>query len=240
MQGREFANRGRAQLLAASTPQDYTEYLALAIAKYNSPPDKLYVFCYSSDMNEPLKTNKGFGVLFVLIALAIVAAIGLGGYYVWRTHQREQQPSVATQTAESQQTTATMQTTNGIFVHEWGIQIPVADAEDYEYHVADANTIDISSKTLRDAEAMIQCSPSTATVGDSEGHVGMIWRKPAVEPGPATYSPKVGNYYYAFVTGSQAICTDAPGYNMKYDVVNGVKMITLESVIAAMAHITAE
>jgi len=61
-------------------------------------------------MNKLLKeTDRGFGALFVLIALAVIAAVGLGGYYIWQTRQITLQPAATTQT-----TFATNSPTNGM------------------------------------------------------------------------------------------------------------------------------
>lgn len=190
-------------------------------------------------MNNTQTSGKGFGALFVLIAVVVIAAIGLGGYYVWRTYQAKPRPTTTQTTkATEQQTTTTATSTDGIFVKEWGIQIPVVHADDYTYNVVDANTIEINSKTLLSAETSIQCSPATSSVVDPNGGVGLIWRKTSVEPGPAQYSPKVGNYYYALVTGSQAICLDAPGYDMHHDVANEADMAAEDALRTAMANIS--
>src|SRR5262245_6195156 len=127
--------------------------------------------------------QSGSMVLYVLLGIVVLVVIGFAGWYVMNM-----QPKAGNKTTKTDQSTDS----SYLDIKEWGIKVPL-DAN-FSYVVSgttmfDGKLIFIRDKRVDAEGKAIQCDTD-------KGHVGSLFRSKTVEPGPAVYSSKVGDYYY--------------------------------------------
>ncbi|MFE3858188.1 hypothetical protein ACFXPN_44525 [Streptomyces griseorubiginosus] len=169
-------------------------------------------------MTKKLSTN-GFSVVEVVVVLFVVAALGVGGFFVWqKTHDKNKTSDTKTQTTDQKTDTNTDENTEPadpseggkyLVIKEWGVRFPLPEQlrGDVDYSLNEKvldefgiERMDFTSKSL--TSSALKCD-----YVDSDPKVVAYMLRQENQPGEDnTLQPfkHLDGYYYT--TGSQ--CTD--------------------------------
>ena len=158
--------------------------------------------------------QRGFGVIEILLVVAVVAALSFVGYRVYQARttqpvaQSDQQSTSSNPTPSAKQTQA-----NQLAIKEWGIKIKMQDSSKLSYSL---------STETRDGADVLQGNPPyevlTPTIKSE-----FVSSKGCEDIGFSLYRTKqkltssdglnrlVGGYYY-FVTGSGGTCHESDNH----------------------------
>lgn len=143
---------------------------------------------------QPHKGNQGFSAVEVVIALFVLAAIGIGGWYVWHAQSN---------TADKKSITTTRQHENGevkddssergayFVIKEWGVRFPLSDdlKGDIKYGLFVRNDYDsqvayFTSRTVAAIKPGGQCDvvPREETFGEGQSGGFMAVERTSIAP----------------------------------------------------------
>lgn len=179
-------------------------------------------------MFENHRSQAGFSVVEVLLAVVVVLVLGGSAYLVYHSHHKK--PAESTSTVESQSTKPTQKTSSStskpstpattyFTIKEWGVQAPYSGS-DLSYSTA-SDSSSIMTLESQAVDATIPASDTSASC--KSGNAGSIGRYLPTNtiPGPsqataqtyitqssdAVYS-KVGSYYYIYWPPTAGCSTD--------------------------------
>jgi type II secretory pathway pseudopilin PulG len=165
-------------------------------------------------------SQKGFGIVEVLLLVVLVGIIAGAGWYVYQSQKKTNASLDKTNQniesiSKSQKTvvdsTKSKDNTKYLVIKEWGVEIPLsADIEDATYtykQIGDGSTAYLSTAKLTAMDP--NCGPDKTSVGaifrqtTAQHDENVKKDNPAVD---VVGDVKVGNYYYGY-NQAQAACS---------------------------------
>ncbi|HXH26673.1 MAG TPA: hypothetical protein VNG90_02170 [Candidatus Acidoferrum sp.] len=152
------------------------------------------------------KTQSGFGVVEIIIAVLVVAALAYGGY---RLYGHFSKPAATSNTNSSQVTTTPTDPNAGyVVIKEWGVRFkPVSGLGELKYALRNSDsTVVFSTQQLIAADAHCDAQNS------SYSGIGSITRTTTGSAAPfgGTLLTTVNGYDYYYEGAGQASCITDP------------------------------
>ena len=180
------------------------------------------------------KTSAGFTAVEVVITVLVVAALGVGGWYVWHKNQKsDSKQATSSQSSENTQATDPSEGGKYLVIKEWGVRAPLSDGlrGDIEYGIRKTvnlagpedsgpvygEVVYFASKKL----AAISVNPNTCGLkagaqddrtdqsdpNSYDGGPGIALERHSVQPNP-THSTdiQVNGSWYRAVHGNGGVC----------------------------------
>ncbi|MDB5169103.1 MAG: hypothetical protein JWO41_459 [Candidatus Saccharibacteria bacterium] len=122
-------------------------------------------------------SNNGFGIVEILVAIALVAVIGLGGYFVWRKHEDKKVDSTNTQTSTTAQTKKVDTTTNNPYA-SWKTYTSTVGNLTFKYPSTWSiegwvNDSPVATSAISGKETSLSISAPSNTANPENGRVGV-------------------------------------------------------------------
>lgn len=147
------------------------------------------------------KDERGFGIVAVLVVVAVALLLGLLVWRIWESSQSPQPPPPRTTQQQPSEDKADVASTY-ITIKEWGVRFkPHADLVDLSYFKPTAIAEDSFTFTTAELAAEASCSQSSGNIV-----LGLLTRTTEPQPQFGSSLAKIDNYYYQF-RGPQAPCS---------------------------------
>lgn len=158
--------------------------------------------------------QSGFSPIVILLVLILVVLVGFTGYYVYNTQKKDESKAAAVPAPANVAATpaqpSTQDTQKFLVIKEWGVKIPLTDANADAYYVykkfEGGDAVYVSTKSI--AAKYPECGADKTTLFaygrfDDLNKFDDLYGKKFSELYPN--APKVGDYYYT-ATPPQAGC----------------------------------